>query len=33
VVAVSLESQARAAAGNEFRAIGRLIRHNGKGAE
>ena len=29
----AIESQARAAAGNVFRAIGRLIRHNGKGAE
>jgi molybdate transport system regulatory protein len=29
----AIESQARAAAGNEFRAIGRLIRHNGKSAE
>ena len=29
----AIELQARAAAGNEFRAIGRLIRHNGKGAE
>ena len=29
----AIESQARVAAGNEFRAIGRLIRHNGKGAE
>jgi molybdate transport system regulatory protein len=28
----AIESQARAAAGNEFRAIGRLIRHDGKGA-
>ena len=29
----AIESQARAAAGNEFRAIGRLIRHDHKAAE
>ena len=29
----AIESQARAAAGKVFRAIGRLIRHNGKSAE
>ena len=29
----AIETQARAAAGNEFRAMGRLIRHDGKSAE
>ena len=29
----SIESQARSAAGSEFRAIGKLIRHNHKSAE
>jgi len=29
----AIESQARAAAGSEFRAIGRLIRHDAKSAE
>jgi molybdate transport system regulatory protein len=29
----AIESHARTAAGNEFRAIGRLIRHDGKSAE